>query len=453
MTNPQMKRPTTPETAVPSGRFSRLASLGKLATVVAGAMVTEGVRQLSTGQRPNVKNLLLTPANIQRLTDQLSQMRGAAMKVGQLLSMDGGELLPPELTKILSKLRSDARPMPKNQLISALNRSWGPGWEKKFKSFSYTPLAAASIGQVHLAVMHDGRQLAIKVQYPGVRQSIRSDIDNIAVILKVSNLIPRGIDINPLLEEAKRQLQEEADYLKESAHILRYRELLADSPEFVIPELFAELTTKDVLAMSFVSGKPLESLKTAPQKERDRVMSKLFELLFREMFEFNCIQTDPNFANYLYDEENKKIVLLDFGATRVFDAQRIQAYRRLMTAGMHEDPIALENAALDIGYFSTSMKQAHKRLVLKILMQASEPLRHQGSYPCGEMGLSGRMNESTSQLGTDRTFSHIAPTETVFLHRKVGGIYMLAVQLKAHVDIGSLFLPFAIDLKTTNNKT
>jgi len=127
------------------------------------------------------------------------------------------------------------------------------------------------------------------------------------MILKVSNLIPRGIDINPLLEEAKRQLQEEADYLKESAHLLRYQKLLSDHPDFVIPELVAELTTKDVLAMSFVSGKALESLKTAPQADRDRVMSKLFELLFREMFEFNCIQTDPNFANYLYDEETKKL--------------------------------------------------------------------------------------------------------------------------------------------------
>lgn len=448
-----MKRPLPPETAVPSGRFSRLASLGKLATGVAGAMVSEGVRQLATGQRPNMKNLLITPANIQRLTDQLSQMRGAAMKVGQLLSMDGGELLPPELTKILSKLRSDARPMPKNQLISALDKNWGAGWEKKFKSFSYTPLAAASIGQVHLAVTHDDRQLAIKVQYPGVRQSIRSDVDNIAMILKVSNLIPRSIDINPLLEEAKRQLQEEADYLKESAHMLRYQKLLANSPDFVIPELVAELTTKDVLAMSFVSGKSLDSLKAAPQAERNRVMSKLFELLFREMFEFNCIQTDPNFANYLYDEETKKIVLLDFGATRIFDVQRIKAYRRLMTAGMHEDADMLEQAALDIGYFSTSMKPAHKRLVLKILMQASEPLRHEGPYPCGEMGLGNRMNESTSQLGSDRTFSHIAPTETVFLHRKVGGIYMLAVQLKAHVDIASLFIPFAIDPKKAKSKS
>jgi len=140
-----MKRSTPPDSAVPSGRFSRLASLGKLASGVAGAMVSDGVRQLASGQLPSVKNLLVTPANIQRLTDQLSQMRGAAMKVGQLLSMDGGDLLPPELTKILSKLRSDARPMPKNQLIGALERSWGPDWEKKFKSFSYTPLAAASI--------------------------------------------------------------------------------------------------------------------------------------------------------------------------------------------------------------------------------------------------------------------------------------------------------------------
>jgi predicted unusual protein kinase regulating ubiquinone biosynthesis (AarF/ABC1/UbiB family) len=448
-----MKRTPPQESTVPSGRLSRLASLGKLATGIAGAMLTQGVKQIATGNIPNVSSLLLTPGNVQRLTEQLAQMRGAAMKVGQLLSMDAGEVLSPELSQILAQLRSDARAMPRNQLINTLNRNWGPGWESKFSHFSYTPLAAASIGQVHLAHTHDGRQLAIKVQYPGVRQSIRSDIDNIAVLLRISNLIPKNVDISPLLEEAKRQLQEEADYLKESEHMLHYQMLLGDNSDFLIPEVDLSLTTRDVLAMSFVSGQPLEALKTAEQSERNRVMTRLFELLFREMFEFNCMQTDPNFANYLYDDQTGKIVLLDFGATRTFDSNRIKAYRRLMQAGMEKDEPGLEEAAEKIGYFSSTMRPDHKDLVLEILMLASEPLRFEEPYPCGELALGSRMNKCAVALGSDRSFSHIAPTETIFLHRKIGGIYMLAVQLKAQVDIRKAFIKFSKTRATSKIKS
>jgi predicted unusual protein kinase regulating ubiquinone biosynthesis (AarF/ABC1/UbiB family) len=246
-----------------------------------------------------------------------------------------------------------------------------------------------------------------------------------------------------LLEEAKRQLQDEADYLKESAHIARYRELLAASPDFLIPEVDATLTTKDVLAMSYVPGDPLETLKTHDQQERDRVMGRLTELLFREIFEFNCMQTDPNFANYLYDPSTRKIALLDFGATRSFDSARVLAYRRLMAAGMQSDAPAMEQAALEIGYFGQTTKPAHKRLVLDILMAASEPLRHEGPYPCGKLGLGRRMNEKAAALSADRSFGHIAPTETIFLHRKVGGIYMLGVQLNARIDFAQIFSSIA----------
>lgn len=180
---------------VPGGRWSRLARLGSLATGVAGGMLAEGARQFAQGKRPSVSDLLLTPANARRVTHQLAQMRGAAMKVGQLLSMDAGDLLPPELGDILARLRADARPMPMSQLVSVLNASWGEGWDRHFRQFSFSPVAAVSIGQVHLAQTIDGRHLAIKVQYPGVRQSIDSDIDNVASLLRISGLLPRGLDI------------------------------------------------------------------------------------------------------------------------------------------------------------------------------------------------------------------------------------------------------------------
>src|SRR5574343_1033386 len=262
-TNPRMVRPsgslvadkpTSQPSAVPGGRWSRLARLGTLAGGVAGHMLAEGARQFAQGKRPQLHQLLLTPANARRVADQLAQLRGAAMKVGQLLSMDAGDLLPPELAEILSRLRADARPMPMSQLVPVLEAAWGAGWDRHFSRFSFTPLAAASIGQVHAATLQDGRRLAIKVQYPGIRQSIDSDVDNVASLLRLSGLLPAGLDLAPLLHEAKRQLHAEADYQLEAAHLARYRERLAGQRDYAVPEPHNELTTESVLAMSFVDG-------------------------------------------------------------------------------------------------------------------------------------------------------------------------------------------------------
>jgi len=433
----------TAEFAVPGSRLARLARLGGLASGVAGSMLAEGVRQFAQGKRPAVADLLLTPANARRVAEQLAQLRGAAMKVGQLLSMDAGDLLPPELSEILARLRSDARPMPMSQLVSVLNANWGKDWDRQFQRFSFTPLAAASIGQVHAAQTTEGRQLAIKVQYPGVRQSIASDVDNVATLLRLSGLLPKSLNIAPLLEEAKQQLHDEADYRKEAAHLMHFRGLLEKQGEFVVPEVDAGLTTPNILAMSFVDGAAIESLQAAPQGERDRVLGLLFALLFREIFEFRRVQTDPNFANYRYDPATGRLVLLDFGATREFAADRVEAYRRLLGAGMRDDLPALNDAAAEIGYFQADIEDRHRRLVLGIFRQACEPLRHVGPYDFGRSDLALRMRDAGFQLGADRDFWHTPPVDALFLHRKIGGLYLLAAKLKARVDIRALFLQHA----------
>ncbi|MCK6388076.1 MAG: AarF/ABC1/UbiB kinase family protein [Zoogloea sp.] len=436
---------TTPSpkagTAVPSSRLSRLARLGSLASGVAGGMLAEGLRQLAQGRRPSVGDMLLTPANARRVADQLAQLRGAAMKVGQLLSMDAGDLLPPELGEILARLRADAQPMPLSQLVTVLEANWGKDWTRHFTRFSFTPMAAASIGQVHAAEALDGRRLAIKVQYPGIARSIASDVDNVATLLRLSGLLPASLDIAPLLDEAKRQLHDEADYLKEAGHLRHYRSLLAGHPDFTLPEVVEALGTPNILVMSRVEGQSLDTLEAAPQAERDRVARLLFELLFNEIFAFRHVQTDPNLANYLYDPASRKLVLLDFGATRRFDEGLVDAYRRLLAAGMAGDRAGLDTAASEIGYFGAEIEDRHRRLVLDIFVQACEPLRHDGPYDFGRSTLARRMRDVGMQLGTDRDFWHTPPVDALFLHRKIGGLYLLAARLQARVDIRALFLP------------
>ena len=239
---------------VPAGRFARLGAFGQIAAGVAGGVVAEGARRLAQGERPSMADLLLTPANAARVTDQLSRLRGAAMKLGQMISLDAGDMLPPELTQILARLRESANIMPPAQLEKVLAASWGAGWRKRFRRFDARPVAAASIGQVHRAELPDGRVVAIKVQYPGVARSIDSDVDNVATLLKVSGLLPASLDVAPLLVEAKRQLHEEADYLREAAISRALEDLGVDSRESALRKI---VTTDARARRSAIAAKDL----------------------------------------------------------------------------------------------------------------------------------------------------------------------------------------------------
>jgi predicted unusual protein kinase regulating ubiquinone biosynthesis (AarF/ABC1/UbiB family) len=424
--------------AVPSGRWERLARLGGLAGSVAGGMLAEGARQFARGQRPRLGDLLLTSSNVRRVADQLARMRGAAMKLGQLLSMDAGDLLPPELAEIFARLRADATAMPMSQVVAVLNANWGEGWNRHFQRFSFTPVAAASIGQVHLAQTRDGRDLAIKIQYPGVRRSIDSDVDNVATLLRISGLLPGSLNMEPLLREAKSQLHAEADYLGEAEYLRRYGALLADAGEFLLPEVHAELTTGSVLAMSRVDGVPVESLSDAPQAERDRVARLLMALLLRELFEFRLIQTDPNFANYRYESATGRLILLDFGATRPYPEGMVEAYRRLMSAAIAGDRPAMSAAAMAIGYFQAGILDHQREAVLNLFALACEPLRHAGAHDFGRSDLAARIRDAGMALITDRHLWHTPPADAIFLHRKIGGLYLLAARLKARVNVREL---------------
>ena len=216
------------ERAVPASRIARIGSFGRLVSGVAGGMAAEGARRLANGEGINPRDLILTPGNVTRMTDRLSHMRGAAMKMGQMISMDAGDFLPEELSNILARLRDQANFMPTKQLDQVLRKEWGSDWRRQFKWFNPRPIAAASIGQVHKAMTRDGQELAIKVQYPGVAKSIDSDVDNVATLLSITGLLPKGVDFKPLLDEAKRQLHTEADYNAEADMLERYKALVDD---------------------------------------------------------------------------------------------------------------------------------------------------------------------------------------------------------------------------------
>ncbi|RDE07484.1 ABC1 kinase family protein [Sphingomonas aracearum] len=424
--------------AVPSGRLARLGGFGRLAGGVAGGMLAEGARRLASGERPRMGDLLLTPANATRVADQLSHLRGAAMKMGQMISMDAGDLLPPELSTILARLRNQAYRMPPAQLDRLLREEWGADWRRRFRHFDASPLAAASIGQVHRATLPDGRVLAIKVQYPGVAESIDADVDNVATLLRVTGLLPASLDLKPLLAEAKRQLAEEADYLREGEQMRLYRERLAGDPRYVVPVLEEALTTRRVLAMSYVEGRPVEALEQASQADRDAAMAALLTLVLRELFEFGVMQTDPNFANYRWQPESGALVLLDFGATRTVPADTAGAYCRLIEAGLARDRNRIREIAVETDFLGPAAAAAHRGAVDRIIASIDEALNRPGPFDFGDRAFVPVVREEAKAMMADRDTWHVPHVETLFVQRKVSGTALLAARLKARVDVRGL---------------
>lgn len=429
--------------SIPSGRLTRMARLGGLAATMVGSAALGSARAALDGEPRSFSDLVITPGNAARLADELSRLRGAALKVGQLISMDAGEFLPPELADILARVRAGADPMPPRQLRRVLAHAWGERWLSRFSRFTAKPIAAASIGQVHRGQTKDGRDIAVKVQYPGVRRSIDSDIDNVARLIRLSGLAPAGLDLAPLLEEAKQQLHAEADYAAEAENLRRYRALLGDLDGFAMPDPQPDLSTPDILAMSFVPGRAVETVADASQAVRDDVMSRLMALAFREVFEFGYVQSDPNFANYLYDAETGVIGLIDFGAARPVPPDIAEAYRALMTAGACGDLDGVRVQAHALGFIDARTPEDRIARFVELSALAMAPLGHDGAFDFGESDLGRALRDGGMAFRGDRDLFPVPPIDVLYMQRKFGGVFLLASRLRARVRVAELFAPYA----------
>ena len=428
---------------VPTGRANRAARMGGLTAGLLGSAAAEGARQLLRGQRPSPRDMFLTPSNAQRLTQQLSQMRGAAMKMGQLLSLEAGDLLTPELAAVLRPLQAQAHFMPPAQLKKVLSTAWGPDFTKRFKKFDVRPVAAASIGQVHRAQTRDGRDVAVKVQYPGIRDSIDSDIRNLTSLMRMSGLVPRGLEMGPLLEEARIQLHEEADYAKEAGHMQRFATLLADDPTCIVPEFYEDLSTQDILTMSFVPSDPIDTLQEQDQSVRNDMAMRLIALMMREVFEFGLVQSDPNFANFRWQPEAGRLVLLDFGATRELSEDLIRKSRDMLQPALENDLNGLTNALTALGLLSDKMPDTIQSEILSMVAMANKPMLSEAGFDFGDTSLVADLRDRGMELGRDRSIQHIPPTDVLYLQRKAAGLFLLATRLKARVNLRELFQRYA----------
>ena len=423
-----------PSSRVPSGRLNRLFQLGTTgARMAAGGLVEKG-RRLKERAEQELPHALLTADNAKLLAERLARLRGAAMKVGQMLSMEGDSMLPKEFAKALEVLRSSAHTMPEGQVRQVLTAEYGPDWQDLFTEFELTPMASASIGQVHRAIAQDGREVAVKLQYPGVAESIDSDVDNLRSLLRLARLVPSELDLDALTDEVKAELRKEVDYERELQQLLAYREALGEHPGLRLPQPHADLSRPRVLALELVPGVPLLTWgEQAPQEQRNAVATQLLELLATELFDIGLMQTDPNPANYLYDADREDLVLLDFGATREVPPDVADLYREAFSGIAERDEARLRQVLLRLGIGGTAEDREASDLLIRIALEASEVL-DEGGYDFAASDLPERLQALGKELRRYRTQLRPPPPAYLFFQRKLGGTFLLCRQLRARTN-------------------
>jgi len=439
MTSP----PTRKRSAVPASRVGRMFQFGMLGSEIALSTALGAARQLTSGKRPDLAAAVLTPGNAAMLARRLAALRGPAMKVGQMLSLQADDLIPDEFRNALAMLRSQGYSMPDTQLRRVLGREYGKGWQARFAHFDFEPVAAASIGQLHRARKHGGRELALKIQYPGVARSVDSDVENLATLLRRLDFLPTKFDVPALAAEAKRQLRLETDYEAEARHLERYRRYVADMPDVIVPRVDRSLTTRHILAMDWIEGDPLEALtsEAVPQPRRNAVARTLQELMFRELFEFRFVQTDPNIANYLYVPGTQQLALLDLGSVGEYPAAFVDGYRRICRGVLADDTDAIREAIFDLGYGHPDDPREMVDNAIDIMRLVCEPFAHRGIYDFAASGLIARARNR----GIEAAFGHglrAPPPETMFLHRKLIGTFLICTRLHARINVHALIEPY-----------
>ena len=410
-------------TEITSGRTRRIWSVGRLTTSVGGSYLWDALKRPFRSASRSEQALLETHIrNAQRVVARSHELRGAFMKLTQMLSMRS-DLFPPEALDVLSVVQSQVPPMPYAKVRRVLTEELGAPPEEKFRRFEHEAFAAASLGQVHRATLASGEPVAVKVQYPGVAETVRQDVKNVRTLLRIFTGIARDVmrqDVDPeeVARELETRLDEELDYLQEAANMERFRRLLADDPEVMIPRLHPTLTTPRVLTMQYLEGYPLQDIMAPGVDEdlKDWVGVKLYTLLWRQVLELGALHADPHPGNYLVTH-HPRLGILDFGSVRIFEPEIRAGYLHLARALLAHDDAEIGAACSTLGFVGAGDDPAGFVRMIHIIC---EPLERDGPFDPRRYDLMDRAAQVTQVALTHRVFR--APGHHVFLMRALLGL-------------------------------
>ena len=432
----------------------------------------------------------------QILADELGRLKGSVMKAGQMLSLYGQYFLPEEAVTVLSSLQDDTPAVEWRVVAPVLERAIGKSRLRELE-IDTAPLAAASLGQAHRARRkRDGMELVVKIQYPGVADAIESDIKTLSRLMMVTRLAPRGLDLDPIFNEVREMLHREVDYDAERhftesfAQKIAGDERLAD--RFVVPRVIGEYCADTVLTTSYEHGLHVRDPKvqTLPVQRRSALGRSFLELFLAEFFRWGMVQSDPHFGNYRFriggqsppadaprprsgkgegqsqsdwrgegaaegggrpdDRGQDRIVLLDFGATRIFGRGFIDSYARIVRGALARNRAEIWAGARAIGLmgegFPQNVLDAFAQMCELIVEPFAEPdsgavpphlKTVNGAYRWGDSDLPMRAG-AVAARNTLSVHFRVPPREIVFLHRRLAGVFIMLATLHAELDARAL---------------
>ena len=390
---------------------------------------------LFRGEEASEEQLLeLYKATGERIADTLGELKGAAMKIGQIASQ-AKDMVPPEFAAALEKLQQDAPPMEFDVIRAQIERELGSPPEMLFDRFEEEPFAAASIGQVHRAQTDDGREVVVKVQYPGVDSACESDLKQLRMAMRAAGVV--RIDkrvMDKLFAELRDRLLEELDYTNEAQNVREFRALHADDDKLVVPDVVGERSAQRVLTMTYEPGDHCRDVKTPryTQETINEIGHTLFNAFGKQIFEHLAVHADPHMGNFAFRPDGT-VVMYDFGSVKRLKPDVLVHFRDLLIAGLGEDYRRVEAEMRYIGALREGAEGFDDAFYAQFQDIFARPFTQNGPYDFA----TSKMHEELATLGRKSVKAVMQiqpPTDTVLLQRVIGGHYWTMCNLGVCTD-------------------
>ncbi len=429
----------TRESKFPVSRSSRFLKLSALSGKVGSSYLGEAVKGAFLDAESKARSLLDTNTqNALRVARTFGELKGAVMKVGQMMSLQE-DMLPPEMREILRGLQKQAPPVQFERLLSVLQTELGSDLDVHFAEISKHAYASASIGQVHRGKLKDGREVVIKIQYPKVDTTVDSDLKNLRMfVLSFKKVLPLKANVDELFQEARARLTEELDYRLELMNMIEFRELFKNDERFIIPAPVRKLSTRRVLTTEFYPGLSADALcaEDVPQERRDIAGANLADAALTQFFAFHTLQADPNLANFSFTEDDR-VIMYDFGCVKRFPAAFVEGIRRLAADALKGDYDRLPGDLEALGVVDLGRQRLPVDVYRIYADTAFSELRGPGLYDFATTDLHKQIIDLDRKYWA-KAFDFDVPADAIFMWRTLVGMYGNLRKLQARVPMRAL---------------
>ncbi|WP_097460884.1 ABC1 kinase family protein [Mangrovitalea sediminis] len=446
------KKPRSTVSRIKTGSFERRLSLTKAGLFAGTRMATHMATNLfASKENRQQRHKEMLSKQAQYLVDELGQLKGSVVKIGQVMALYGEHFLPVEVTEALHTLEDQTTSMEWDVIRREIEKELGADRLVEL-DIDPEPIGAASLGQVHLATRKsDGLKLCLKVQYPGVADAVDSDLEAVAQLLKMARLVSFGPDFDEWLEEVRVMMHREVDYRTEAETTERFRLLLEHDDRLVVPRVLFEYCTDHIVATTYETGFGVTApaVQSLPVDRRTELGKAALELFLRELFVWGEMQTDPNFGNYRIrlaeGDMPDRIVLLDFGAVQAYSDQFLRPVKDMIKASYEQDLDAVIRGGIALHFMRREWPEPVLKRFGEVCMAVLEPLARSdvpkpdfalneaGQYRWRHSELPTRIARQATRSAISRYF-RIPPREFVFLNRKLVGVYTFISVLGAEFN-------------------